>query len=55
MSIPESERDRILQEELIKCELRDERLKRRRPQLFLVMIIWTIVLVGLVMMSNHIH
>ena len=55
MGTSESERDRILREERIKWEIRDERLRARRPQLILSMIIWTIMLTALVVIRNQIH
>ena len=55
MGTIESESDRILREERMKSDVRDERLRARRPQLLLMMSIWTLVLTALAMISNHIR
>ena len=55
MALSEQERTRICEEELIRSQMREEIASRRRRELIVMVVTWTIVLLGVVLAIPHLR
>lgn len=55
MALSEQEQARIREEELARLQARKEVKRRKRSQLVMWAVLWTILLLGLALASPHLH